>query len=78
MNDHQLRKAFLLGFMASNEGFNGEYAYDHCSPDSLRIEDRPAMNQGTYKSTADWMSEMQRNPELTRLWKESSEMMDAE
>jgi hypothetical protein len=29
MNDAQLRTAFLLGFMVSREGYNGECAFGH-------------------------------------------------
>ncbi len=31
-----LERAFLLGFMATREGFNGECAFDHCAPRQLR------------------------------------------
>ena len=31
-----IEEAFLLGFMASREGFNAECAYDHCSPTILK------------------------------------------
>jgi len=30
--EKQLAEAFLLGFMCSREGFNGDCAYEHCAP----------------------------------------------
>ena len=35
-NKTKIEEAFLLGFMASREGFNGECAYEHCSPIDLK------------------------------------------
>lgn len=35
-----IEQAFLLGFMASREGFTADYAFDHCAPSRLELEDR--------------------------------------
>lgn len=36
-----LEEAFILGFMASREGFNGECQINVCSPDQLEAFERP-------------------------------------
>lgn len=33
--NEELRRAFILGFMVSREGFNGECCFDHCSPNGV-------------------------------------------
>lgn len=35
-----LETAFLLGFMVTREGFNGECPYDHCAPDDLELSNQ--------------------------------------
>lgn len=42
-----LRRAFILGHLATREGFNGECGYDHCAPDRvLEALDRFELDPG--------------------------------
>lgn len=35
---HLIEEAFLLGFMASREGFNAECTFEHCADATLKPE----------------------------------------
>lgn len=56
-----LALAFRLGFMVSREGFNGECAYDHCGPNTLRAD-----SGMTVKEFFAHMEDSERFKDLTR------------
>ena len=65
-----LYQAFLLGFIASREGFNGECAYDHCAPDSLADP-----RTSSYASVEEMLAELRQSEVLQKLWGEALERL---
>lgn len=59
IND-KIEEAFLLGFMATQEGFNGECAFDNCAPSQL-VNDK------------EFHTEVREIPEFKELLKEAKE-----
>lgn len=56
---HLIEEAFLLGFMVSREGFNGECAYEHCADDALQTD--------AGQTEAEWRDLMAGNEAFKRL-----------